>query len=52
MSDLVQTPNGTYVEREVAIAAGLDVKPKPRAAAKPARKPAAKRKAATSRKGS
>ena len=61
-SDLVKTPNGTYVTKEVAEAAGLDVlkrkapatrkaPAKRKAAAGVTRKSAVKRKAATTRKG-
>ncbi len=57
MADLVTTPNGTYVTREIAEIHGLEVsKPasKPASKSKPARKPAtrtAARKPATTRKG-
>lgn len=54
--DLVQTPNGTFVDRKTAEAAGLDVSHRRRVErverAKPKSKATARRKAAgTSRKG-
>ncbi len=52
MADLVQTPNGTFITRAEAEAAGLVVKEKRKAARKTAtRKPTARKAAGVSRKG-